>query len=142
MYWSGLLDEFDPWRELNRLQREVNRLVDDFGVTRRRVFPEINIWTNDDSALVTAELPGIDPKDINLSVKDQNLVIEEERKAKELKEGEKYHRQERGYGSFQRAIQLPFAVNSDKIAAKFKNGVLTVTLPRAEEDKPKKIEIK
>jgi len=142
MYWSGLLDEFDPWRELNRLQREVNRLVDDFGVTRRRVFPEVNIWTNDDSALVTAELPGIDPKDINLSVKDQNLVIEGERKAKELKEGEKYHRQERGYGSFQRAIQLPFAVNSDKIAAKFKNGVLTVTLPRAEEDKPKKIEIK
>jgi len=142
MYWTGLFNDFEPWQELNRLQQEVNRLFDGYGVSRQRTFPEMNIWTNDDSALITAELPGLDSKDIALSVQEQNLVIEGERKAQELKEGEHYHRQERGYGAFQRAIQLPFAVNSEKIEAHFKNGVLTVTLPRAEEDKPKRIEIK
>ncbi len=142
MYWSGLFNDFNPWQELTRLQEEVNRLFDDYDISRRRTFPEINIWTNEDSTLITAELPGLDSRDINLSVQDQSLIIEGERKAYELQEGERFHRRERGYGEFKRAIQLPFPVNSDKIEAHFKNGVLSVTLPRAEEDKPKRIEIK
>jgi len=142
MYWSNWLNWMEPWQEMARLQQEMNRLFEDFDFGTRRAFPAVNIWTNDDSAVVTAELAGVDKNDIKLSVVDQSLVIEGSRKAEQLKEGETYHRQERGTGDFKRAIQLPFPVNADKISAQLKNGVLSVTLPRAEEDKPRKIEIK
>ncbi len=134
MYWTGFFNDFEPWEEMTRLQEEVNRLFDDYGLGRRRTFPEVNIWTNEDSALITAEMPGLDSKDINLSIQEQSLILEGERKPHELKEGERFHRRERGFGEFKRVIQLPFPVNADKIEAHFKNGVLSVTLPRAEED--------
>ena len=142
MYWTGLFDDYEPWRALTRLQKDVNQLFNDAGVKKGNTFPEMNVWAKDDSALITAELPGLDSKDINLTIQEQQLIIEGNRKAQELKQDECYHRQERGYGVFKRALQLPFPVNSEKIDAHFKNGVLSIKLPRAEEDKPRKIEIK
>ena len=141
MYWTNYFDEMNPYREIERFQRDLNRLFSDFNAGPQCPFPAVNIWTNDNSAIVTAELPGLDNKDINLSLTDQNLVIEGSRKQPSLKEGENVHRKERSFGDFKRSIQLPFPISADKVKAGFKNGVLIIDLPRAEEDKPRKITI-
>lgn len=133
------------WQEMDQLQREMNRLFD--STSRGRVvsapsYPAINIWTNDDGQLITAEMPGVHPEDINIDVNADALSITGERKPDEVAKDANYHRRERGYGSFSRTIQLPFMVDTNKVEANFKNGVLLISLPRAEADKPKKITIK
>lgn len=133
------------WREMDQLQREMNRLMDSsFG---RRTFgspsfPAINIWTSEDGQVITAELPGFDPKDIDIDVNADKLTLTGERKFEDVKEGVRYHRQERSYGKFVRSIQLPFMVDTTKVDASMKDGVLEIALHRAEADKPKKITVK
>jgi HSP20 family protein len=105
-------------------------------------FPALNIWSNEDELIVTAEVPGINPEDLDISVVGDNLTLKGERRSEELEEGARYHRQERGYGSFSRTVQLPFPVDIEKVNAKFTNGVLEIGLPRAEADKPRKIAVK
>jgi HSP20 family protein len=133
------------WQEMDQLQREMNRLFD--SSNRGRVFnsptyPAINIWANEDGQLISAEMPGINPDDIEIDVTGDALSISGERKPVELTEGARYHRQERSCGSFSRTIQLPFMVDTNKVEAKFRNGILLVGLPRAEADKPRKISVK
>lgn len=133
------------WQEMDQLQREMNRLFD--STNRGRVvsapsYPAINIWTNNDGQLITAEMPGVHPDDINIDVNADALSITGERKPDEVAKDANYHRRERSYGSFSRTIQLPFMVDTNKVEANFKNGVLLISLPRAEADKPKKITIK
>lgn len=131
-----------PWREMARLQREMNRLFDAFSLAGGRTapsYPAMNVWTNDEGALITAELPGIDPDDIDISVVGDTLTLSGSRQPEELQEGETYHRRERSFGKFSRTFQLPFQVEADQVEASFKNGVLSISLPRAEQDKPKKI---
>lgn len=133
------------WREMNQLQDEMNRLFDTYQPSRFRTasgYPAVNIWSREDSIKVTAEVPGINPKDIEISVVGETLTLSGIRKPDELKEGARYHRHERGYGKFTRAIQLPYSIDANKVDAKFKNGVLDINLPRAEADKPKKITVK
>jgi HSP20 family protein len=130
---------------MDRLQREMNRLFDDSYPTRFRpapAYPAINVWTSEEGLQVTAEVPGVSPKDIDISVVGDTLTLSGVREPDKLKEGARYHRQERGYGNYSRSLQLPFSVNVDKVEATFKNGILSIILPRAEEDKPKKITIK
>lgn len=141
MYWKNYFGERNPYGEIERFQKDLNRLFSDFNASPQCPFPAVNIWTNDNSAIVTAEMPGLENKDINLSLTDQNLVIEGSRKRPSLKEGENVHRQERSFGNFKRSIRLPFPISADRVKASFKNGVLTIDLPRAEEDKPRKITI-
>ena len=135
-----------PWREMTRLQREMNRLFSDsFSHAGGRVgpsYPAMNVWTNEDGAVVTAELPGVNPQDIDISVVGETLTLSGSRQPDVLQDGEKYHRRERNFGNFSRTFQLPFQVMADQVEAIFKNGVLHISLPRAEEDKPKKITIK
>jgi HSP20 family protein len=102
----------------------------------------MNVWTDQDSAVVTAELPGVNLEDINISVEDDTLTLRGDRQREELEEGVTYHRRERRFGSFLRTFQLPFRVDADKVDATLKNGVLSVSLPRAEEDKPRRIVIR
>lgn len=102
----------------------------------------MNVWTNEDGAVVTAELPGIDPKDIDISVNNDTLTVTGCRQLQELPEDATYHRRERGCGRFSRSFQLPFQVESEKVSAAFERGVLRITLPRAEVDKPRKIAVK
>ena len=133
------------WREMDQLQREMNRLFD--ASSRERAFtapsyPAINIWTNDDGQLISAEMPGVNPEDIDIDVTGDALSISGERKPDRVVKDAHYHRRERSYGSFSRTIQLPFMVDTSKVEASFKNGVLMISLPRAEADKPKKITIK
>ena len=137
---------YSPWREMERLQRDMNRLLAGTsrwpGWSTTPSYPAMNVWTDQDGAVVTAELPGIHPEDLEISVKNDTLTLQGSRAPDEVQEGETYHRRERGSGSFTRSLQLPFQVASDKVAASYQKGVLNITLPRAEADKPKKIAIK
>ena len=134
------------WEEMERLQREMNRLYRTSRGSRLHSapsFPAMNIWANEEGQIITAEIPGVEPDDLDVSVTGEVLTLSGTRKPEQMGENEvRYHRQERGYGRFKRSIQLPYPVQADKIEASFKNGVLKVSLPRAEEDKPKKITVK
>lgn len=133
------------WREMDRWQREMGRLFDEFSPRRLRVapaYPALNVWSNDVALLVTAELPGVSTEDIEVSVVGETLTLSGVRKPDELKNGARYHRQERGYGRFSRTLQLPFPVKVEDIEASFKNGALHIYMPRAEEDRPRKIAVK
>ncbi|MBN1664612.1 MAG: Hsp20/alpha crystallin family protein [Deltaproteobacteria bacterium] len=131
-----------PWREMQRLQNEVNRLFSGASQAVGQDYPPINIWMGQDDLIVTAEIPGVKVENIDISVIGDRLTLNGYREIISLKEGESYHRQERNYGPFSRTLQLPFNVNATKVDAKYDKGILTITLPRAEEDKPKKIAIK
>ncbi len=135
-----------PWQEMERLHREVDRLFSDsFTMSGGRTaptYPAINVWTNEDGAVVTAELPGVDADDIDISVVGDTLTLSGARASLALEEGDKYHRRERGYGKFNRSFQLPFLVEADNVEALFEKGILHLSLPRAEADKPRKISVK
>ena len=105
-------------------------------------FPAVNLWQGDEAVAITAELPGIDPGDIDISVKDNVLTLSGERKPPKLPEAARWHRNERGYGKFTRAVRLPFSASDDNVEARLNNGVLRIVVGRPEEDKPRKIEIK
>ncbi len=133
------------WQEMDQLQREMNRLFDT--TSRGRVFnspsyPAINIWTNEEGQLISAEMPGVHPDDLEIDVTGDALSISGERKPDEVAKDARYHRRERNYGTFSRTVQLPFMVDTNKVEASFANGVLLISLPRAEADKPRKITIK
>ena len=106
------------------------------------VFPAVNVWQGEEAVAITAELPGIDPGDIDISVKDNVLTLSGERKVPDVPEGARWHRKERGYGRFTRSIRLPFVAGDDQVEARMINGVLRIVIGRPEEDKPRKIEIK
>jgi HSP20 family protein len=132
----------DPWRQINDIQREMNRLFDGRTGRKRFEYPAINIWTDTDKAMVTAELPGYDKKEVDISLTGDLLRIHGSRTAPKCTEDECFHRQERNYGVFDREIKLPFAVDQNRVEAAFEKGILSISLNRAEEDKPKKIEIR
>jgi HSP20 family protein len=130
---------------MDQLQREMNRLMDtSFG--RRSFgspsFPAINIWTSEEGQVITAEMPGFKPENIDIDVTADKLTLSGERNPDELTEDARYHRHERVYGKFTRSIQLPFMVDTKKVEASMKDGVLEIALHKAEADKPKKIAIK
>lgn len=142
-------DESNPFLSL---QQEMNRIFDRFSDNfispfRERTlstFPKVNVKESEKSIEVTAELPGLDAKDIDISVSDNVLTLKgEKRMEKETKEDD-YYRMERSYGSFNRNIMLPSEVDANKTDAQYKNGILTITVlkkPEAQR-KSKKIEIK
>ena len=133
------------WRELNQIQRDMNRVFEGYSPVRTRIapsYPALNIWSNEEGLVVNAEVPGIDVEDIDISVVGETLTLSGARKSEDLEEGARYHRQERGSGKFNRSVELPFPVDIDKVEATFKNGVLHISLPRSEADKPKKIVVK
>ena len=132
---------WSPWREMERLQQDVNRLLlreTPYAST----FPAVNIWASDQDVVVEAELPGIDPGNLDITVAENVLRLTGSRKPDALKPGEVSHRQERARGEFTRSFRLPYAVDSGKVDASYERGILTVRLPRAEADKPRKIEIR
>lgn len=128
--------------QLKRMEKEMRSLFAGGQGNWSTEFPPLNILPAGEDATITAELPGLCAEDIDISIIGKSLTIKGSRKAEDLAEGEAYHRKERWYGDFARTIELPFAVNADKVTADFSQGVLYLTLPRAEEDKPKKITVK
>jgi HSP20 family protein len=126
--------------ELDRLQREMNRLVGSQPAANE--FPLVNIWSGAEGVQITAEIPGIEPEAVTISVVGNTLTLSGQRPELNLGEGQGYHRRERVFGDFTRTIELPFRVDVENVDAAFSKGVLTITLPRAAEERPKKIQIK
>ena len=149
------LRTWDPFRELDTLRREVERAFDDYGTWRRpfsrwsflpalgaRSYPLMNVGEDKDNVYVEALAPGLNPDSLEISVQQGQLRIAGEKPSitPEVK-AEAYHRSERSAGRFVRTIQLPTDVDADKVKAQYKNGLLLITLPKAEEAKPKQISI-
>lgn len=130
-------------KEIENLRQRLNTLfpTESDSAPWAAAFPPLNTWVSQDGALVTAELPGIEPDGIELSVVNDTLTIKGSHQLCALKEGETLHRQERGSGQFSRSIQLPFKIEADKVDAKFSKGILEICLPRAESEKPRKISV-
>ena len=131
----------DSVPEIIDLQREINKLFSNVGQGGASDYPAVNVWEKENCLVVTTELPGMDPDNINISVTGAVLTISGTSKSDPIKEGETYLRQERELGNFQRNIQLPYQVDSKAVEAKYERGVLKIKLPRQKEDLPKKIKI-
>jgi HSP20 family protein len=133
------------WHEMRRMQDEMEKLNNEFSpryAQSTRSYPAVNIWADEESAIITAEIPGVSKDELDIDVTGDTLTVSGARKSEDLPEGTKYHRQERSYGEFSRSIRLPYTVDVNKVKASFKNGILEVTLPRVEAEKPKKIVVK
>ena len=140
---------YDPFREMRSLQDEVNRLFSssfnrsgDNEMMRGSWSPSVDIYENKDQIVLEAELPGMRPEDVNISVENNVLTIHGERKFEKKDEKDNFHRVERSYGSFTRSFTLPPTITSEAADAVFENGVLRLTLTKREEAKPRRIEIK
>jgi HSP20 family protein len=140
---------FSPvFNQLQHLQQEMNQLFDRWGgdgagrLFGAATFPAVNVWEDADKVYVEAELPGLDLKDLEIYVTNGNqLTIKGERKEPQVGKGV-WHRQERAFGRFSRTITLPFAVDADKVDARFENGMLLVQLAKHESAKARKITVK
>ena len=132
--------------EFDRLRREVDRLFNDFGGAEQpffsRAYPAVNVSEDAEHFFVRAELPGLKPEDLDVSVVEGRLVIRGERKIDPEDKRAGYHRREREGGVFRRVVALPERVDPTKVVAGVKHGILTVTLAKAEEAKPRKISVK
>lgn len=129
------------WREMDRLQREMNRLMGAFTPRGAGSFPALNVWANEEHVVLTAELPGVDPGSLDISVVGDTITLSGRRELDAGGDEARYHRHERWHGSFTRTMQLPFRIDADEVDANYSKGVLQVTLPRAEEDRPRRIQI-
>ena len=140
--WAPFRDLFVTQDRFNRLFNETfSRAFGDEEGTARAWAPAVDIFENDNNIVLKAELPGVDPKDVEVRVEDNTLYLKGERKfEKEVKE-DNYHRIERSYGSFARIFALPGSIDSEKVQAEYKDGILSLTIPKREEAKPKTIKI-
>ena len=139
--------KWSPFSELARLSTEFDRLFDwsnggRFAWPGDQLRPWVNVYGGDDEVVVTTELPGYNAKDIEVSIEGDRLNLSGTSEGEEASDDDKtYHRRERRSGKFARSVRLPFGVDSNDVSAEFKDGILTVKLPRAAEDKPKKIAV-
>jgi len=144
-----------PWRgrtmpvaTLTSLREEMNELLNRFWSHTSEPFglaewsPDMDVSETDDAILVHAEIPGIDPKDLDISVVGDTLTVRGEKRDETQRKGHNYHRVERRYGSFTRSLTLPAKVDSEKVTAKAHAGVLEIRLPKREEARARRIEIK
>ena len=140
---------FEPFRDLLTSQREYVRLLKEAfspmsgetEVSTRSWAPPVDIYETEDAIVLKAELPGIDPKDVEVRVEDNTLYLKGERKYEKEVNEQNYHRIERSYGSFARSFSLPNSISAEKVKAEYKDGLLTLTMPKREEAKPKTIKI-
>jgi HSP20 family protein len=137
----------NPWTvfdELGAIQADMNRLLSEPEaprVGRRTAFPPMNVWSSQDGLVLDAEIPGVEPKDVEISVVGDELSLHGKVNVQAPPAGETVLRCERPAGEFQRTLQLPFHANTSAVKATFKNGILRISIPRAEEEKPRKIAI-
>jgi HSP20 family protein len=145
MLWTDLSRwgrGFDPWSNLDWLADEVNRSFSAARSNRASEFPLVNIWANADGAMLTTEIPGIDPKSIEISVAGKTVSLRGSRISEPGEEGTTYHRRERWQGQFSKTMEMPFNVEADQVEARFSKGILRITLPKAHADRPRTIQVK
>lgn len=139
--------DWSPLNRLSTLQSEINRLFEApfAGLKRSEVFntwaPALDVYEDKDNLVVHAELPGLKKEEIDISLHEGNLTIAGERKVEKQYGEKETQRSERFFGRFQRTVSLPKAVDASAVKAGYKDGVLTVTLPKTAEAKPKQIEV-
>jgi HSP20 family protein len=131
---------YNPLLDMQRAQADLNRMFGTMRFYPPPEFPLLNMWTNPDGAIVAAEVPGVSPDDLEISIRRDTVTLRGTRKG-EPTDDAVVLRQERRTGSFARNMVLPFRVDAEKASAKFDRGVVTLTLPRPEEDKPHRISI-
>jgi HSP20 family protein len=140
---------WDPFRDLTTLRERMNRLFEDAATGRGEEkdlissswAPAVDIYEDEHELVLTAEVPGISEKDVEVKIEDNLLTIHGERRMEKETREENYHRIERAYGSFHRSFTLPNYIDQDKIRAEHENGVLKITLPKKAELKPRKVKI-
>ncbi len=136
----------NPWTvfdELESIQQDMNRLLAGEAPARRSraAYPPLNVWSSAEGLTIDAEMPGVDPQDVEVSVVGDELSLHGKVNVREPAAGEVVLRRERPAGEFQRTLQLPFRANTGAVKATFKNGILRIAIPRSEEEKPRKIAI-
>ena len=134
------LTHFDPLASVRLFEDAFTRMVNEPRATRPWS-PAVDIYETENELVLKADLPDVDLKDIDVRVENQTLSISGERKFEQENTGKGYHRIERSYGSFMRSFAVPNSFDTDKIAADFKNGVLSVTLPKKETAKPRQVKV-
>jgi len=130
--------------ELESLQESMNSALNGYSRSpERRLnrYPLMNVWTSPEGLVIDAELPGAVPDDVEISVMGDTLTLSGKVNATPVKEGEQVYRQERPAGAFSRTLQLPFRAASDGVKAAFQDGILRISVPRSEEEKPRRIAI-
>jgi len=140
--WEPLRDLMTAQTDFGRLFREAFApFSGETEISTRAWAPPVDIYETENDIVVKAELPGVDPKDLNVHVEDNTLYLKGERNyEKDVKE-QNYHRIERSYGSFARSFSLPSSIDASTVKAEFKDGLLTVTMPKREEAKPKTVKV-
>ena len=140
--------KYNPFRELRTMQEQMNRMLDmawnnEFGDELREGAwqPPVDIYEDEHSVIIKAEIPDVDQKDIDVKIEGNTLTLKGERKHSSEIRQENYYRVERCFGQFQRSFSLPQSIDRDKIQASCDKGVLTITLPKLEEVKPKQITV-
>ena len=141
------LVRYEPWNVMQQFRKEMDRLFDtgaregNSNVVTSDWSPAVDVKETEKDFLIVADIPGVDPKDIEVHMENGILTIKGQREAQKKEEREGYKRIERTYGSFYRRFSLPDTANADKINAKSKNGVLEVTIPKHEKVQPRKISV-
>jgi len=142
----AMMTRWEPFRDLARLQDEVSRLIDTGGLYRSGESmgwtPACDIYEDEEAVSLKFELAGVDPKDVDVRFENGVLTVKGERKLEKEEKRENYHRVERSYGTFTRSFSLPGSLDAEKIKAETKHGVLTITLPKKPEAKPRAIQVK
>jgi HSP20 family protein len=136
-----MLAKMDPFRDLRTIEDEFDRLMGR-AWSRDTWMPALDVRESADRYEVTVDLPGLDPKDVNVTFEDGMLTISGKRQFQEEDRGDTWHRIERGFGSFARSIRLPQTADTEKIEASFDKGVLKVSVPKTEQAKPRTIEVR
>ncbi|MBC7362543.1 MAG: Hsp20/alpha crystallin family protein [Candidatus Aminicenantes bacterium] len=144
------ITKWDPFRDLMILRDRMNRLFEDLVSSPRfedseliqsTWSPAVDIYETENELVLTAELPGVDEKDVEIKIEDNTLTLKGERKFEKETKEENYHRIERAYGSFFRSFSLPNYIDQEKISAEYENGLLRIHMPKKAEVKPRKVKI-
>ena len=134
------LSHYDPLTNLRLFEDAFSRMLTE-PQTNRPWAPSVDIYETENELVLKADLPDVDPKDIDVRVENQTLNLSGERKFESTENGKGYHRIERSYGRFTRSFAVPNSFDTDKISADYKNGVLTVSLPKKEAAKPRQVKV-
>jgi len=144
-----MLARWDPFRDMMVMRNQMDRLLNDWsspgteygeGAGSWQQLP-LDVSESNDAYTVIASIPGMNPEDLDISVQNNTLTIRGESKSEQERQGERWHIRERRMGQFQRTIALPNNVNANQVGASYENGVLTLTLPKSEEAKPRRISV-
>jgi len=137
MYWN-----VDVWREMDRMRREMDGLFSNFGrATGSTTYPLVNVYDGKENIVVTAELPGMSRDMVHITFADGTLTLTGKREPLASVKGKAAVRQERSTGDFEKTVRIPTKIEQEKISALFENGIMTITMPKSEEAKPKTITI-